>query len=139
MGMRSRALLLEGDAVVEGLRAIAALGDKMEADATNVFLGTEVLEVVYLVALYLEFHQAPVAQTDTVALAQMAVDDFRKPYFFCSRIKRMSCDFCSLSSSVDDITAATRASLSICLLIVVPSLRLGYNNSSGQTIVLDSS
>ena len=80
MGMGSRALLLEGDAVVEGLGAIAALGDEMEADATDVFLGTEVLKVVYLVALYLEFHQAPVAQTDTVALAQMAVDDFRKPY-----------------------------------------------------------
>ena len=80
MVMRSRALLLEGDAVVEGLGAIAALGDEVEADTTDVFLGTEVLEVVYLVALYLEFHQAPVAQTDTVALAQMAVDDFRKPY-----------------------------------------------------------
>ena len=80
MGMGSRALLLEGDAVVEGLGAIAALGDEVEADTTDVFLGTEVLEVVYLVALYLEFHQAPVAQTDTVALAQMAVDDFRKPY-----------------------------------------------------------
>lgn len=58
MGMRSRALLLEGDAVVEGLGAIAALGDEVEADTTDVFLGTEVLEVVYLVALYLEFHQA---------------------------------------------------------------------------------
>jgi len=80
MGMSSRALLLEGDAVVEGLGAIAALGDEMEADASDVFLGTEVLKVVNLVALYLEFHQAPVAQTDTVALAQMAVDDFRKPY-----------------------------------------------------------
>ena len=67
--MGSRTLLLEGDAVVESLRAIAALGDKMEADTTDVFLGTEVLEVVNFVALYLEFHQAPVAQTDTVALA----------------------------------------------------------------------
>lgn len=73
-------LLLEGDAVVEGLGAVAALGNEVEADATDVFLGTEVLEAVYLVALYLEFHQAPVAQTDTVALAQMAVDDIRKPY-----------------------------------------------------------
>lgn len=80
MGMRLRALFLEGDAVVEGLGAIAALGDEVEADTTDVFLGTEVLEVVNFVALYLEFHQAPVAQTDTVALAQMAVDDFRKPY-----------------------------------------------------------
>ena len=76
MGMGSRALLLEGDAVVEGLGAIAALGDEVEADASDVFLGTEVLKAVYLVALYLEFHQAPVLQTDTVALAQMAVDDF---------------------------------------------------------------
>ena len=75
MGMRLRALLLEGDAVVEGLGAIAALWDEVEADTTDVFLGTEVLEAVYLVALYFEFHQAPVAQTDTVALAQMAVDD----------------------------------------------------------------
>ena len=76
IGLALCTLLLEGDAVVEGLRAIAALGDKMEADASDVFLGTEVLEVVNLVALYFEFHQAPVAQTDTVALAQMAVDDF---------------------------------------------------------------
>ncbi len=52
MGMGSRALLLEGDAVVEGLRAIAALGDEVEADTTDVFLGTEVLEAIYLVALY---------------------------------------------------------------------------------------
>ena len=80
IGLALCTLLLEGDAVVEGLRAIAALGDEVEANTTDVFLGTEVLEVVYLVALYLEFHQAPVAQTDTVALAQMAVDDIRKPY-----------------------------------------------------------
>ena len=63
MGMRLRALFLEGDAVVEGLGAIAALGDEVEADTTDVFLGTEVLEVVNLVALYLEFHQAPVASS----------------------------------------------------------------------------
>lgn len=63
IGLVLYALFLEGDAVVEGLGAIAALGDKMEADTTDVFLGTEVLEVVYLVALYLEFHQAPVASS----------------------------------------------------------------------------
>ena len=78
MGMRLRALLLEGDAVVESRGAIAALGDEVEADAADVFPGAEVLGAVYFVALYLELHQAPVAQTDTVALAQMAVDEDRK-------------------------------------------------------------
>ena len=74
-----RTLLLEGDAVVEGLRATAALGDEVDADAADVFLGTEVLEAIYLVALYLEFHQAPVAQMDTVALVEMINETFRKP------------------------------------------------------------
>ena len=51
-------VLLEGDVLVEFGGAFVALGDEVEADTTNVLLGSEVLEVVDLLALDLEFQQA---------------------------------------------------------------------------------
>ena len=51
-------VLLEGDVLVEFGGAFVALGDEVEADTTNVLLGSEVLEVVDLFALDLEFQQA---------------------------------------------------------------------------------
>ena len=68
-------LLLEGDAVVEGLDAFLALRQEVEADATDVLLGTERLGVIDLVALNLEFHHTPVWETNAVAIAQVAVDN----------------------------------------------------------------
>ena len=39
-------VLFEGDAFVEGLGAFVAFGEEVEADALDVLLGAEVLEVV---------------------------------------------------------------------------------------------
>ena len=69
-------VFLEGNAFVEGLGAVVAFGQEVEADATDVLLGTEVLEVVDLVAFDFEFHHAPVLQTDLVASTEMTIDDF---------------------------------------------------------------
>ena len=59
--------------MVEGLGAFVAFGEEVEADATDVFLGAEVLEIVDLFAFYLEFHHAPVWQANPVALTKMGV------------------------------------------------------------------
>ena len=48
-------ILLEGDAFVEFGGAVFAGGDEVEADASDVLLGSEVLEVVDFFALDLEF------------------------------------------------------------------------------------
>ena len=48
----------------------------MEADTSDVLLGTEGLGVIDLFALDFEFHQAPVLQTHLVSVAQMIVYDF---------------------------------------------------------------
>ena len=69
-------VFLEGNAFVEGLGAVVAFGQEVEADATDVLLGTEVLEVVHFVALDFEFHQAPVLQAYSVASTEVTVDDF---------------------------------------------------------------
>ena len=60
-------IFLESDALVEGLGAFVALWDEVEADTTNVLLGTEGLGVVDLVALDLEFHQTEVPKAHLVA------------------------------------------------------------------------
>ena len=74
----SLSILVKGDAIVEGLSAVMALWQEMEADTTNVLLGTEVLEVIYLVALDFELHHAPATKAHSVAFTQMAVNDFGK-------------------------------------------------------------
>ena len=51
-------ILLKGDVLVELLGTIITLRDKVEAHTSDMFLGTEVLEVVYLLALNLQFQQA---------------------------------------------------------------------------------
>ena len=68
-------VLFESDAIVEGLGAFVAFGDKVEADTTDVLFGTEGLGIVNLFALNFEFHQPPVLETHTIAIAQMAVDN----------------------------------------------------------------
>lgn len=72
-------VLHEGDAIVKGLGAVFALRNEVEAHAANVLLGTEVLEVVHLLALYLELHQAPVLQTYAVSVLQMSLDGVSQP------------------------------------------------------------
>ena len=69
-------VFLEGNAFVEGLGAVVAFGQEVEADATDVLLGTEVLEVVHFVALDFEFHQAPVLQAYSVASTEVTIDNF---------------------------------------------------------------
>jgi len=64
------------DAVVEILNAVDALGDDVEADTTDVFLGFEVGGGVNLVALDFQFQHADAVQTDLVAIAKVALDDF---------------------------------------------------------------
>jgi len=53
-------VFLEGDAFVEFLVAFVALGEKVEADTTDVLLGFEIFEVVNLFAFDFELHHAPV-------------------------------------------------------------------------------
>ena len=77
-GLYRQLLFLEGDAVIESLRAVETLRDEMEAYAADVLLGTEVLEVVDLVAFYLQLHEAPATKTNTIASAQMVADDLRQ-------------------------------------------------------------
>ena len=69
-------VFLEVDAFVEGLGAVGAFGEEVEADATNVFLGLEVLEVVDEVALDFKFHHAPVLYAHLVAIAKVSVHNF---------------------------------------------------------------
>ena len=69
-------ILLEGNAFVEGLGAIIAFGQKMEADTTDMFLGAEVLEIIDFVALDFEFHHAPVLQAHSIASTEVTVDNF---------------------------------------------------------------
>ena len=70
--------LLEGfvpfkvDALVEFGGAAFAFRDEVEADTPDVLLGTEVLEVVDLLALDLKLKQTEVLQTHLVAHLQMA-------------------------------------------------------------------
>ena len=67
-------IFLEGDVLIEFGGAFVALGDEVEADTTNVLLGSEVLEVVDLLALDLEFQQAKILQTHLITIAKMATD-----------------------------------------------------------------
>ena len=62
---------LELDVRVEFGGAIGAFWDEMEADTTNVLVGTEVLEVVDLLTFDLEFQQTKVLQADLVAHLQV--------------------------------------------------------------------
>ena len=65
-------VLLEGDAIVEGLGAFVTLGQEVEADTTDVLPGTEGLGVVDLVALDFELHQAKPLQSHLVTTTKMA-------------------------------------------------------------------
>ena len=67
---------LEGDSFVEFLGAFVAFGEEVDAYTADVLLGAEGFGIVHFRAFYLEFHHAPVWQTDAVAVAQVAVDDF---------------------------------------------------------------
>ena len=66
---------LEMNVLVEFRTAAVAFRDEVKADATYVFLGPEILEVVHFFALYFKFQQAEVLQAHFVAFAQMATDD----------------------------------------------------------------
>ena len=65
-------LPLEGDALVEFGGAAFTFRDEVEADTTDVLLGTEVLEIVDLLALDFKFKQTEVLQAHLVAHLQMA-------------------------------------------------------------------
>ena len=52
----------------------------MEADATEMLAGTEVLGMGYLVAFYLQLHQAPAVKAYLVALAQVTSDGRREAH-----------------------------------------------------------
>lgn len=69
-------VFFESEARVERLGAFVTLWKEMETYTTDVLLGTEGFGVVHLVALNFQLQQTPVWQTDAVAVAQMAIDDF---------------------------------------------------------------
>ena len=52
-------VFVEVDILVEFGGAVFAFWEEVETDTTDVLLGTEILEIVDLVALDLEFHRAP--------------------------------------------------------------------------------
>ena len=60
-----------GDALVKFGGAAFTFRDEVETDATDVFLGTEVLEIVDLLALDFKFKQTEVPQAHLVAHLQM--------------------------------------------------------------------
>ena len=67
-------LPLKPDVLVEGGLALGTLGQEVEADATEMLAGTEVLGMGYLVAFYLQLHQAPAVKAHLVTLAQVTSD-----------------------------------------------------------------
>ena len=67
-------VFLEGDALVEGLGAFVACREEVETDTTNVLFCLEVLEIVNLLAFNLQFHHAPILQTNTITLTQMIIN-----------------------------------------------------------------
>ena len=68
-------VFLEGDAFVEGLGALTAFGDEVEADGADVFLGAEGFWVFYFLAFYLQFQCSPAFKTNTIAITQMLIDN----------------------------------------------------------------
>ena len=69
-------LTLVGDAIVEGLGAFVAFWDEVEADTSDVFVGTEGFGIVDFFALDFEFHQAEVPQAHLVAHLKMTAYGF---------------------------------------------------------------
>ena len=55
--------------------ALVALGQEVETDTSDVLARLELLRAVHVVALYLQFHHAPVPQAHLVASAQVVVDN----------------------------------------------------------------
>ena len=55
--------------------ALVTLGQEVETDAADVLAGLELLGAVHVVALYFQFHHAPVPQAHLVASAQVVVDN----------------------------------------------------------------
>lgn len=64
-------VLLEGDIFVEIGGAFGAFWNEMEANTTNVLLGSKIFEVVNLLAFNFKFQQTYILQTNLVAIAQM--------------------------------------------------------------------
>ncbi len=69
-------VFFEGDAVVEGLGALVAFWEEVEANTADVLLGAEGLGIIYLFTLNLQLHHAPFWEAYSVAFAQMTIDDF---------------------------------------------------------------
>ena len=68
-------VFLELEVFVEFGGAVLAFGDEVEASATNVLFGLEILEIVDLVALNLELHRAPPFKFHLVTIAEVAIDN----------------------------------------------------------------
>ena len=64
-------VFLELEVFVEFGGAVLAFGKKVEADTTNMFIGTEILEIIHLLALNLEFHRASAFELHLVTITKM--------------------------------------------------------------------
>ena len=53
----------------------------MEAHATNVFAGLELLRAIHVVAGNFKFHHAPMLQSHFITMAQMVVNDCRQTLY----------------------------------------------------------
>ena len=99
-------VFLVGDAFVEGLGAFVAFRDEVEADASDVLLGTEALGIVDLVALDFEFHHAPLRKTHAIAFAQMTVDNLCHTHEYANDIA--FAETCALGCFLDEFVALNR-------------------------------
>ena len=62
------AVFLESDVFVELLGTFIAFRDQMQTHTSDMFLGAEVLEVIHLLTLDLQFQQTDILQSSTPAL-----------------------------------------------------------------------
>ena len=61
-------VFLELEVFVEFGGAVLTFGDEVEASTTNMFISSEILEIINLIALNLEFHGAPPFKLHLVAI-----------------------------------------------------------------------
>lgn len=68
-------VFLELEVFVEFGGAVLAFGEEVEAYTTNMFIGTEILEIIHLLALNLEFHRAPAFELHLVTITKMTINN----------------------------------------------------------------
>ena len=63
------AVFLEGNVLIKFLGTFVTFWDEMQTHTSNVLLSSEVLEVIHLLTLDLQFQQTDILQTHLVAIS----------------------------------------------------------------------